>query len=147
MASDALTMAGRFLQHGSGAGLQSPPRRPTIQVQKKGNVRQIYVPVNLPEGPATMTIHQPPTQAVQEQAALEYVAGLGSEEVIQAQVTVQRYEQVAAGQMTQQVVEVPTVQEVATAQEVPEVQVQIMEQVVPRPCLKSMFSTVRLSRS
>ena len=108
---------GRFLRHGSGAGLQSPPRRPTIQVQEKGNVRQIRVPVNLSEGLATMTMHQPSTHAVQEQVAF------------QAQVTVQRYEHVVAGQMIQQVVEVPIAQEVATAQEVPEVQVQVMEQV------------------
>ena len=71
-----------------------------------GNMTQVHVPANITDDPsrATMTTYQPQMQAMQEQAAPLYIAGPGSEEVAQAQATVQKYKQVVAGQTTQQAV-------------------------------------------
>ena len=72
-----------------------------------GNMTQVHVPANITEDPlrATMTAYQPQMQAAQEQAASQHMAGPGSEEVAQAQVTVQRCKQVVTGRVTQQAVD------------------------------------------
>merc|ERR1719386_181628 len=81
---------------------------------------------------ATMSTHMPTTTAIREQGAAQYTTGAPIE-VEQPAVTTQTHqEQVVAGQTHQNVVEIPTVQEVVTYQDIEEVQVRVMTQEVPQ---------------
>eukprot|EP00913_Durusdinium_trenchii_P030297 g28382.t1 len=119
-------------QQGMGSMLPPQPKQlPTETVM--GPVTQVKVPVDTfkDQARATMTMHNAMMHATREQGQPQYITGVGSEVDAQPQVTVQRQEQVVPGQVKQQIVEIPTVQEEIVEQEIPEVQ--MVQKVVEVP--------------
>jgi len=81
---------------------------------------------------AVVTQHQSTLEATSERAPPQQVAGIQYEENRPAVHTSVHQEQLVAGPVQQNVVEIPTVQEVVTYQDIPEVQVREMVQEVPQ---------------
>merc|ERR1719276_19471 len=81
---------------------------------------------------AVVTQHQSSIEATMERAPPQQVAGITYEENRPAVHTSVHQEQLVAGPVQQNVVEIPTVQEVVTYQDIPEMQVREMVQEVPQ---------------
>eukprot|EP00425_Heterocapsa_triquetra_P000382 CAMPEP_0195056498 /NCGR_PEP_ID=MMETSP0448-20130528/4862_1 /TAXON_ID=66468 /ORGANISM="Heterocapsa triquestra, Strain CCMP 448" /LENGTH=390 /DNA_ID=CAMNT_0040086327 /DNA_START=66 /DNA_END=1234 /DNA_ORIENTATION=+ len=103
-----------------------------------GGVTQMRIPAQVMRDDArsTTTSYAPTMSVTKEVGQAVYTAGPSTEEESAPQVTAVRTEQLVAGEVQQQVVEIPTVQIIEEIQEIPEIQVvrKIMEvpQVVQR---------------
>merc|ERR1719183_3010763 len=101
----------------------APVAGPTHQVKGVGMTQKNY------EG-ATFTIHNTSTAQTRVQAPPQYVTGQAYEVEAATQTVNFDQEQMVAGQTHQNVVEIPTVQEVIEVQEIPEMQIREMVQEV-----------------
>ena len=80
---------------------------------------------------STFTQYAPQTTTTREVGAPVYVSGQASEVMGSPVINTVRQEQVVAGSVSQNVVEIPTVQEVVQVQEIPELQtVERIEEIV-----------------
>merc|ERR1719261_2263090 len=82
---------------------------------------------------ATYQVHQPSTIGQMEVAPPQYVAGASYEEEGNTVTTELHQDQVVAGDSRQQIVEIPTVQEVVEERIIDELQIVEMQQVVQVP--------------
>merc|ERR1719389_1553881 len=100
-----------------------------------GGTTQMTVHATISTGSAagTFTEFAPTTTTTRETGAPVYISGASSEVMGSAVVNTVHQEQVVAGSVSQNVVEIPTVQEVVQVQEIPEVQtVERIEEVVQK---------------
>merc|ERR1719232_21548 len=100
-----------------------------------GGTTQMTMPATISTGSAagTFTEYAPTTTTTRETGAPVYVSGAATEVMGSAVVNTVHKEQVVAGSVSQNVVEIPTVQEVVQVQEIPEVQtVERVEEIVQK---------------
>merc|ERR1712013_241821 len=117
-----------------------------------GGTTQMTMPATISTGSAagTFTEYAPTTTTTRETGAPVYISGASSEVMGSAVVNTVHQEQVVAGSVSQNVVEIPTVQEVVQVQEIPEVQtVERIEEVVQkvqRPVEQIVEQTVEVPK-
>merc|ERR1719197_2081508 len=95
---------------------------PTTQVRGEGFTAKLHEQ-------ATIVHHHPPTSYEQAVAPPQHVQGRAWTEEAGAQVVEQHQELAVTGQTSQNVVEIPTVQEMVEVQEVPEVMINNVQQI------------------
>jgi hypothetical protein len=102
-----------------------PPVPMQTQNAMRGGVTQVRVPGTTVRGEGAATFQQfaPTTVQTKEVGQAVYITGPTNEVDAGPQITQVRQEQLVAGEVQQQIVEIPTIQVIEQFQDVPEVQV------------------------
>ncbi|CAK0833464.1 unnamed protein product, partial [Prorocentrum cordatum] len=114
--------------------MKPPVPTPTSRDAQRGGVTTMRVPAVLTEDHqnATMTQHMPTTTAVRELGHAVYLPATVVEQEGQPEIVTVETENIVAGEISQKIVEIPTIQEIVEIHEVPEVQMVEKIQEIPQ---------------